>query len=87
MKKGRVFGTIVFEESLVNDPSANIAYIYWGSLWEQTCCSMVDAELQLKHAPASKNSDINKTKNIKQVTRCRDSRSAKKQDNKVAMIA
>ena len=28
MKKGRVFGTIVFEESLVNDPSANIAYIY-----------------------------------------------------------
>ena len=45
MKKGRVFGTIVFEESLVNDPSANIAYIYWGSLWEQTCCFMVDAEL------------------------------------------
>ena len=31
-----------------------------------------------KHAPASKkNSDINKTKKIKTVTRCRDSRSSK----------
>jgi len=28
MKKGRVFGTIVFEESLVKNSSANIAYIY-----------------------------------------------------------
>jgi len=48
---------------------------------------MMDAKLQLKHAPASKNGDINKTKNVKNVTRCRDSRSSKKQDNKVGMIA
>jgi len=33
----------VFEESLVNDSSANIAYIYWKSLWRQTCCSVIDA--------------------------------------------
>jgi len=32
----------VFEESLVKDSSVNIAYIYWGSLWRQTCCSVHD---------------------------------------------
>ena len=35
---------------LVSDPSANTAYIYSGSLWGQTCCSVIDGKLQLKHA-------------------------------------
>jgi len=35
------------------------------------------AEVQLKHASAAKKSDMDKNKNIKNVTRCRDSRSAK----------
>ena len=39
---------------LVRDSSANIAYIYWGSLWGETCCSVIDGKLQLKHAPAAK---------------------------------
>ena len=46
----------VFEEILVNDSSANR-----GSLQRQTCCSVIDGKIQLKHAPASKRSDINKT--------------------------
>jgi len=29
-------------------------YIYWGSLWGQTFCSVIDGKLQLKHAPAAK---------------------------------
>ena len=33
----------------------------------------IDGKHQLKHAPAAKRSDINKTKNTKNVTRCRDS--------------
>ena len=57
----------VFKESLINDSSANTAYIYWGSLWGQTCCSVIDGELQLKHASAAKKSDINKTKSTKNV--------------------
>jgi len=46
----------VFEEvdpGLVNDTSAHTAYIYWGSLWEQTCCAVIDGKLQLKHASAT----------------------------------
>jgi len=39
---------------LVNDSSAKTAYIYWGSLWRQTCCSVIDGKLQLKPPPASK---------------------------------
>ena len=39
---------------LVRDSSANIAYIYWRSLWGETCCSVIDGKLQLKHAPAAK---------------------------------
>jgi len=39
---------------------------------------VIDGKLQLKHASAAKISDMNKNKkNIKIVTRCRDSRSAK----------
>ena len=30
------------EPGLVNDSSANTAYVYWGSLWGQTCCSVID---------------------------------------------
>ena len=45
---------LVFEQSLVNDSSANTAYMYWGSLWGQTCCSVKDGKLQLKYAPAAK---------------------------------
>jgi len=26
---------------------ANTAYIYWGTLWGQTCCSVIDGKLQL----------------------------------------
>ena len=33
--------------------SANTAYIYQGSLWGQTCCSVIDGKLQLKHMPVS----------------------------------
>ena len=32
----------------------NTAYIYWGSLWGQTCCSVIDGKLLLKHASAAK---------------------------------
>jgi len=58
---------------MVNDSSANIAYIYWGSLWRQTCCSLIDGKLQLKHVLAAKK--VTQTK--KKVTKCRGSRSAK----------
>ena len=34
----------VFEQSLVNDSSANTAYIYWGSLWGQICCFVIDGK-------------------------------------------
>jgi len=57
MKTGESLASIVdsvFEEILVNDSSANTAYIYWRSLWGQTCCSVIDGKLQLKHAPAAK---------------------------------
>ena len=47
----------LFEQSLVNYSSANIAYIYWGSLLEQTRCSVIDGKLQLKYAFAAKKSD------------------------------
>jgi len=33
-----------------------------GSLWGQTCCSVIDGKLQLKHATAALKSDINKNK-------------------------
>ena len=33
-----------------------------GSLWEETCCSVIDGKLQLKHASAAKKSDMNKNK-------------------------
>ena len=59
---------------LVNDSSANTTCIYWGNLWGQTCCSVIDGKLQLKHASATDKRDINKAKNV---MRCRDSRSAK----------
>jgi len=49
----------VLEQSLVN---ANIACIYWGNLWGQTCCSVIDGKLQLKHVPAVKKSNIKKIK-------------------------
>ena len=42
------------EPGLVNDSSANTTYIYWGSLQEQTCCSVIDGNLQPKHASAAK---------------------------------
>ena len=35
-----------------------------GNLWGETCCSVIDGKLQLKHASAAKKSDINKNKNI-----------------------
>ena len=33
-----------------------------GSLWGETCCSVIDGKLQLKHASAAKKSDMNKNK-------------------------
>ena len=49
----------------LSDSSANTAYIYWGSLWGQTCCSMVDGKLQLKHAPAAKKGHKQDLKTLK----------------------
>jgi len=43
---------------------------------------VIDGKLQLKHASAAKKSDMNKNKNIKNVTRCRDSRSAKSKEKR-----
>jgi len=66
MKTGRVFGTYALLTQCCNrawscnDSSASTAYIYWGSLWGQTCCSVIDGKLQFKHAPAAKKYDINK---------------------------
>ena len=56
----------VFEESLVWSNILwpilhNQYFIYWGGLWGQTCCSVIDGKLQLKHASAKK-SDMNKNK-------------------------
>ena len=34
---------LAFQQSLVNDSTANTAYIYRGSLWGQTCCSVIDS--------------------------------------------
>ena len=48
-----------------------------GSLWGETCCSVIDGKLQLKHESAAKKMTWTRIKNIKNVTRCRDSRSAK----------
>jgi len=45
---------------------------------------VIDGKLQLKRASAAKKGDMKKNKNI---TRCRDSRSAKKHRNKEGMIA
>ena len=51
---------------------------YIGSLCGETCCSVIDGKLLLKHAStAKKNVTWTRIKNIKNVTRCRDSRSAK----------
>ena len=47
-------GSVWREPGLVNDSSANTANICWGSLWGQTCCSVIDGKLQLKHASAAK---------------------------------
>ena len=41
-------------KSLVNDSSANTAYIYSRNQWWQTCCSAIDGKLQPKHAPGDK---------------------------------
>ena len=39
------------------------AYMYWGSLWGQTCCSVIDGKPHHKHAPAAnKENDNNKVK-------------------------
>jgi len=43
-----------WQPGLVNYSSVNTAYIYWGSLWGQTCCSVIDGKIQLKHASAAK---------------------------------
>ena len=39
-------------DSVLTQP--NTAYIYWGSLWQQICCSVMDGNFLLKHAPAAK---------------------------------
>ena len=62
----------VFEESLWFFSQYCI-----GSLWGETRCSVIDGKLQLKHASAPKKVTWTRIKNIKNVTRCRDSRSAK----------
>ena len=47
-------GSVWREPGWVNVSSANISYIYWGSLRGQTCCSVIDGKLQFKHASAAK---------------------------------
>jgi len=44
---------------------ANIPYIYWGSLWGQICCSVIDGKLQLQHAPAAKTGKQGRDDSIK----------------------
>jgi len=74
---------LVFEQSLVNDSSVDTAYMYWGSMWGQTCCSVIDGKIELKHAPAAKKRWHKQDyKNIKNVTRCRDSKSAKSRETR-----
>ena len=41
-----------------------------GSLWGQTCCSVIDGKLQLKHESAAKKRTWTTIKNIKNVTSC-----------------
>ena len=74
--QGKALLTRHLNKCLVSDYSANTAYIYWGGLWRQTCCSGMGGKLQLKHAPAAKKSVIlNKTKKCTKMYR--NSRSAK----------
>ena len=61
--QGKALLTRHLNKCLVSDYSANTAYIYWGGLWRQTCCSGMGCKLQLKHTPAAKKSVIlNKNK-------------------------
>ena len=55
-------GSVWIEPGLANDSSASTAYTYWGSLWGQTCCSVIDGKLQLKHASAAKKLTWTRTK-------------------------
>ena len=64
----------MLEQSLVNDSSPKYC-IY-------LLIKPMRTDLLLKHAPAAKQSDINKTKSIKNVTRYRDSRSAKSRETR-----
>jgi len=48
------------EESLVW--SMILQPIQIRSMWGETCCSVTDGKLQLKHVPAAKKSDMNKNK-------------------------
>ena len=41
-----------------------------GSLWRQTCCSVIDGKLQLKHVSFANKVTWTRIKNIKNVTRC-----------------
>ena len=49
MKTGRVCHPLLTpclnRACMVNDCSANTAYIYWGSIWGQTCCRVIDGKL------------------------------------------
>ena len=40
---------------------------YWGSLWGQTCCSVIDGKIQLKHTSTAKWTRINNIKNVVRV--------------------
>jgi len=40
------------------------------------CCSVIDGKLQLKHVSAAEKMTLTRIRNIKNVMRCRDSRSA-----------
>ena len=46
----------------------NTAYLYWGSLWRQTCCSVIVGKLM--HLLLK---EVTETR-VKNVTRCRDSK-------------
>jgi len=68
LKKPMMTPTLSYKTIVsLNESSANTAYTYWGSLWGQTCCSMIDGKIQLK--PLLKKMTWTK-KNIKTVKRC-----------------
>jgi len=52
LEQSSIVDSVLEQSSMILQPILHTSY--WGSLWGQTCCSVIDAKLQLKHACASK---------------------------------